>query len=109
MASILSIPLTEIHLFQNRFFARVRSFTGQSKQKALIHRSYCSPDRGALLGRQSNNLIGKCSGCRMVSTKDVGQHMGYRIHQRGGVADVAGILKRAVDIRSRGLGIAKHP
>jgi hypothetical protein len=32
-----------------------------------------------------------------------------REHQRGGVADFAGILERVVSVCERGLGIAKRP
>jgi hypothetical protein len=32
-----------------------------------------------------------------------------REHQRGGVADFAGILERAIGVCERGLGIAKRP
>ena len=68
------------------------------------------PEQGVFFVRQCDNFIGLQVCCRVVSALDMGEQWDrQREHQRGGVADFAGILERVISVCERGLGIAKQP
>jgi hypothetical protein len=76
----------------------------------LVHRSLRLPEQGVFLVPQCDNFVGLQFCYRVTSALDMGEQWDrQREHQRGGVADFAGILERAIGVCERGLGIAKRP
>jgi hypothetical protein len=88
----------------------VRSFAGQGKKPTLLQHSERLPERGAFFVRQSDKFIDEYLYCWVLSAEDMGQRCAVqRVHQRGGVADLARIIERVLRVCERGLGITKHP
>jgi tetratricopeptide (TPR) repeat protein len=75
----------------------VRGFASEGPYAASIDPSQRLPERGALLVRLCDNFIALRVCCRVVSAVEKGERCDdLRIHQRGGLADLARIFERVV-------------
>jgi len=73
-----------------------------------MRHSYWLPQQGAFFVRQRDKFIDQCIRCRIISALNVDKRsVRQRMHQRGGVTDLARILDRVLDVTERGIGVTK--
>jgi hypothetical protein len=76
----------------------------------VVHHSERLPLRGTFFIRQAKNFVSLSTCCGVVPAADMGTRcVGQRIHQRGGLADLARMLEGVVNICERGLWVAEQP
>ena len=89
----------------------VRGFAGQGQYATLVHHS-AAPSRTRRPFRPPKRQVHRLARLLPRNFRSriwVNDVMVQRIHQRGGLADLARILERVLGVRERGLGIAKQP
>ena len=89
---------------------RVRGSAGQGQHATLLKHCFRLAEQRALFVRQSDKFVRERVCRDVVPAEDMGiVRDGQRQHQSGGLADLARFFDRVVNIRLRGLGIAKQP